>query len=113
LNGFQAGAKFFKIEPSQHKLQPNFSKEKAWISFDFLVRNELFQRAIATPPGKKAFARLLAPIKTYDSGAIRSRAGDFPGIAHDDFEHSLIFGFPKGNARKFVAADSRCLQRFL
>jgi hypothetical protein len=109
LHGFQAAAKFFKIEPSQHKLQPNFSKQKAWISFDFLVRNEPFQRVIATPPGEKAFAWLSVPIQTY----VRTRAGDFSGMAHDDFEHSRFFVFPKGNAQKFVATDSRCLQRFL
>jgi len=46
---FKANPKFFKIQPSQPKLQPNIYKEKAWISLDFLVRNEPFQQVAPTP----------------------------------------------------------------
>jgi len=39
----QAESKSSKIEPSRPKAQPNYSKEKAWISLDWLRRNERFQ----------------------------------------------------------------------
>jgi hypothetical protein len=32
---FQSQPKFFKIQPIQPRIQPNFSKKKAWISLDF------------------------------------------------------------------------------
>jgi hypothetical protein len=44
-----------QIQQSQPKKKPNFSKEKALISFDFLVRFEPFQRVVVTPPPKKFF----------------------------------------------------------
>jgi hypothetical protein len=46
----------FQTGPSQAKARPNFSKEKAWISLDSLVRNEPFQWVIVTPRAKKVFA---------------------------------------------------------
>ncbi|MGB3582068.1 MAG: hypothetical protein WBA40_13300 [Roseiarcus sp.] len=54
---FQANSKFIKAEQSQPKPRPNFSKKKAWISLDFLVGNEPFQRIMLTPWGKKVFSR--------------------------------------------------------
>jgi hypothetical protein len=51
----QAESKSIKAPPSQPKVGPNFSKEKAWISLEFLVRNEPFQWVVATPRAKKVF----------------------------------------------------------
>jgi hypothetical protein len=51
----QTEAKFIKAQPSLAKPGPNFAKEKAWISFDFLVRNEPFQPLIVTPWAQKVF----------------------------------------------------------
>jgi hypothetical protein len=51
----QTGAKFIKAQPSQPKPGPNFSKERALISLEFLARNEPFQPLIATPWAKKVF----------------------------------------------------------
>jgi hypothetical protein len=48
-------SKFNQIQQSQPKLQPNFSKEKAWISLDLLVGNEPFQWVVVTPWAKKYF----------------------------------------------------------
>jgi hypothetical protein len=45
----QTESKSSQAEPSQPQLQPNFSKEKALISLDSLVRNEPFQRVALTP----------------------------------------------------------------
>jgi hypothetical protein len=55
MTSIQAKSKFSQIWPSRPKLKPNFSKEKAWISLDFLVRNEPFQAVIVTPRAKKSF----------------------------------------------------------
>jgi hypothetical protein len=52
----QANSKFIKAEPSQSKLQPNFSKENALISLDSLVRNEPFQSVVVTPRAKNPFS---------------------------------------------------------
>jgi hypothetical protein len=49
LSRSQAGSKFIKAQQSQPKLSPNFSKKKAWISFDSLVGFEPFQWVVATP----------------------------------------------------------------
>ena len=37
---FQSQPKFFKIQPIQPRIQPNFSKKKAWISLDFWLEAE-------------------------------------------------------------------------
>jgi hypothetical protein len=57
----QDKSKFSQIQQSQHKIQPNFSKERAWISLDSLVRNEPFQWVIATPWAKKVLPRYSPP----------------------------------------------------
>jgi hypothetical protein len=53
---FQARAKWFKIQRSRPRLQPNSSKKKALISFDSLVRIEPFQGVVLTPQGKKSLS---------------------------------------------------------
>jgi hypothetical protein len=45
----QIDRKFCQAGPSQPKRPPNFSKKKAWISLDSLVRNEPFQWVTLTP----------------------------------------------------------------
>jgi hypothetical protein len=57
ITTFQANSKFIKAEQSQPKPRPNFSKKKAWISLDFLVGNEPFQRVALTPRAEKVFSR--------------------------------------------------------
>jgi hypothetical protein len=58
--GGQIHPKFIKAEPSQAKRGPNFSKENALISLDFLRRIEPFQRVAPTPWAKNRFHRLLS-----------------------------------------------------
>jgi hypothetical protein len=97
LYGFQTPTKSFKAWPSQHKFQPNFSKEKAWISLDFRVRNEPFQRVIVTHPDKKVFADCVSQLNLQPPCNERSHGG-FPSLAHHDGDHNVVFAFPKGNA---------------
>jgi hypothetical protein len=52
--------------------QPNFSKNKAWISLDSLVRNEPFQRVIATPR-QKNFVRAIPSRSLRAGGAFMRR----------------------------------------
>jgi hypothetical protein len=61
--GVQAKSKFSQIEQSRPTFQPNFSKNKAWISLDSLVRNEPFQGVIATPPAKKSLFAPSLPVR--------------------------------------------------
>jgi hypothetical protein len=56
----QAEAKYIKAQPSRAKPEPNFSKERALISLEFLVRNEPFQPLIVTPWAKKFFVPAFA-----------------------------------------------------
>jgi hypothetical protein len=46
-------SKFIKIQQNPGSGQANPSKEKAWISFDRLVRIEPFQSVMPTPSGQK------------------------------------------------------------
>jgi hypothetical protein len=71
---FQAKSKFFQIRPSQPKLQPNFSKKKAWIPLDFLVRNEPFQAVIVTP-WLKNFLRSLPRHWPSNNGGLHPATG--------------------------------------
>jgi hypothetical protein len=51
----QENSKSSQIQQSQHKSEPNFSKKKALISLDLLVRFEPFQGVVVTPWAKKVY----------------------------------------------------------
>jgi hypothetical protein len=56
----QAESKLSQIRQSPAKPGQRKSKKRAWISFDFLVRIEPFQRVMLTPWAKKFFCLRLA-----------------------------------------------------
>jgi hypothetical protein len=56
----QAESKLSQIRQSPAKPGQRKSKKRAWISFDFLVRIEPFQRVMLTPWAKKSFCLGLA-----------------------------------------------------
>jgi hypothetical protein len=67
-----------QIFPNQAKpaqaLQSNFSKKKAWIPLDFLVRNEPFQAVIVTP-WLKNFLRSLPRHWPSNNGGLHPATG--------------------------------------
>jgi len=72
MAGLKAESKCFKIEPSQPKLQPNFSKKKVWIPLDFLVRIEPFQ-ALIVALAKSKMRSWLKKNGLLSVGTVRSR----------------------------------------
>jgi hypothetical protein len=54
-------SKFFKIQPSQAGLRPNFSKKNALIVLDLHGGNERFQWVALTPSGLFLFLRFRRP----------------------------------------------------
>jgi hypothetical protein len=49
-----------QAQPSPDESEPNRAKFLAWISFDFLVGNEPFQRVALTPWVEKSFVARIA-----------------------------------------------------
>jgi hypothetical protein len=96
LSRSQAGSKFIKAQQSQPKLSPNFSKKKAWISFDSLVGFEPFQWVVATPRAKKYLLRLRAAADERIATEI-FLFRVFGGIAHDEGDHTEDSAYPKEN----------------
>jgi hypothetical protein len=94
-------SKFFKIQPSQAGLRPNFSKKNALIVLDLHGGNERFQWVALTPSGLFLFLRFRRPDVAptlYKRTPMVARANE--GLSPALKKCSIGFCFAEENVRK-------------